>query len=148
MQRAEKEFIEIRFFLLNKNVFCHDSGRHWPNLDDTLGFENWSQGPHSGQISAPGGPKNNPKNKTKKKRFRKISKHADFIFCLSHFCSFGKPILSVTDNGQSPRNIPKAGLRSGLGPCCGRGVGESDSGNPGAQGTGREFCHYHHPGSL
>ena len=43
--------------VFSKTYFRHQSGRHWPDLDDTLGFESWSFGPHFGPIPGPmGGP--------------------------------------------------------------------------------------------
>ena len=45
-----------------KNCFCHQSGRRWPDLDDTSGFASWPLGPYFGQVWAPEGPKNGPKN--------------------------------------------------------------------------------------
>ena len=48
-----------------KTYFCHQSGRHWPDLDDTSGFESWPPGPHFGPIPGPwGGPKS-PEKKRK-----------------------------------------------------------------------------------
>ena len=35
----------------------HQSGRDWPDLDDTSGFKSWSLGRILGSLPAPGGPK-------------------------------------------------------------------------------------------
>ena len=56
MQRAEKEFLD---FQKMKTAFRHQSGRHWPDLDDTLGFKSWSPGAHFGPIPGPWGPQKN-----------------------------------------------------------------------------------------
>ena len=47
----------MRFF---KTRCCHQSGRHWPDLDDTLGFESWSPGAHFGPVLGPWGAQTNP----------------------------------------------------------------------------------------
>ena len=38
-----------------KTHFCHQSGRHWPDLEDTSAFKSWSPGPHVGAIPGPWG---------------------------------------------------------------------------------------------
>ena len=50
---------------LSKTDFCHQSGRHWPDLDDTLGFESWSPGPHFGPIPGPRGAQKRPEKSQK-----------------------------------------------------------------------------------
>ena len=47
-----------------KTEFCHQSGRHWPDLHDTSGFEAWSLGPHFGPILGPRGAQKHPEKKT------------------------------------------------------------------------------------
>ena len=49
----------------SKTDFCHQSGRHWPDLDDTLGFESWSPGPHFGPIPGPRGAQKRPEKSQK-----------------------------------------------------------------------------------
>ena len=36
-----------------KTHACHPSGRLWPELDDTMGFESWSLGAHFGPVPGP-----------------------------------------------------------------------------------------------
>ena len=40
-----------------KTVFCHESGRQWPDLDDTPGFKSWPPGARFGPIPGPRGSK-------------------------------------------------------------------------------------------
>ena len=40
-----------------KTHFCHQSGRQWPDSDDTSAFESWSPVPHFGAIPGPRGAK-------------------------------------------------------------------------------------------
>ena len=54
------KYMALVFF--SKVYVCHQSGRHLPDSDDTLGFNSWSLGAHAGQVSAPGGPKIGPRN--------------------------------------------------------------------------------------
>ena len=49
---------------ISGTLFGHESGRHWPDLDDTLGFESWSLGPHFGPILGPRGAQKHPEKKT------------------------------------------------------------------------------------
>ena len=39
--------------VFSETDFCHQSGRHWPDLDDTLGFESYVLGLHVGADSGP-----------------------------------------------------------------------------------------------
>ena len=50
----------LRFF---KTYFCHQSDRHWPDLDDTSAFESWTPGPHVGPIPGPWRSRKIKKNK-------------------------------------------------------------------------------------
>ena len=43
-----------------KTHFRHQSGRHWPDSDDTLGFESWSPGAHFGPVPGPWGTQKSP----------------------------------------------------------------------------------------
>ena len=89
MQRTEKDFLEIRWF----------ENRFLPRV-----------GPHSCQISAPGSPKNGPTNL--KHDFGKSFKNNEFLFCLSHFCFFGTPII-VLARFRPLSSIPKDGTPPG-----------------------------------
>ena len=60
----------------SRTHFCHQSGRQWPDLDDTLGFESWSFGPHFRPIPGPRGGKKIPKKI--QKLFGKILKFLEF----------------------------------------------------------------------
>ena len=59
MQRAEKEFLDFQKNM--KTVFRHQSGRHLPDLDVTLGFKSWSPGAHFGPMLGPGAAQEIPK---------------------------------------------------------------------------------------
>ena len=50
----------------SENVFCHESCRHWSDLDDTSAFESFSFGPHFGKVSVPGGAPRPPQSQNLK----------------------------------------------------------------------------------
>ena len=43
-----------------KTYLGHQSNRHWPDLDDTSAFENWSPGAHVGPTRDPWGAQKSP----------------------------------------------------------------------------------------
>ena len=49
----------------SKMDFCHQSGRHWPDLDDTSGFASCVLGPHFGPILGPRGAQKRPEKSPK-----------------------------------------------------------------------------------
>ena len=59
-----------------KMYFCHQSGRRWPDSDDTSGFESRPPGAHFGPIPGPWGAPKNPEKI--QKLFGKILKFLEF----------------------------------------------------------------------
>ena len=58
-----------------KMYFCHQSGRHWPDSDDTLGFESRFPGARFGPVPGPWGAR---KSTEKNKKYKNLKDFKDF----------------------------------------------------------------------